>query len=116
MSSAHDPASFDKNVLQCIWSDCPACVLTGLPFDEFHHCHGRSGLLKSNDKRKLYSSPYNAVPLSRLAHSQCPILNDIDMRNALTTFVMRRVQDAIRRGDYRQTDDDVLFLSLIGRM
>ena len=118
---ADDPSNFDKPTLEAIWRPCDhKCILSGTAAWEFHHVWGRGqdfGVKPDDERRRLFSSPYNAFPISRQSHDNCPILNDTDMRNALTTFVMSKVQEAYAlRHVYTPTDDDCLFLSLIGRM
>jgi len=102
-----DKADFNKKALEKIYPLMRRqCILTAErePVD-WHHCLRRCG------GRREYGSPLNAIPIARKIHNFAP-LHD----RGLVLFFLERaekaVMDAVRRGDYKLTDNDKNFMLL----
>lgn len=109
--SREDIAAFNRETLRRIWGENPNCLLiTCDRADDFHHIVGRHGGKQNRALRVLYSSPYNACPLSRRAHTHCALLSAKGMQEALLSAVYKHIQNAINKGFYETTELDREFL------
>ncbi len=98
-----DHAEFDKRLLtKVVWQNDEPFSTFGEPCD-FHHVLGRGG------GNKLFSSPYNAIPLPRSVHEKGWI-NWPEARALFLKLARRQVDKAIERGLYEATDNDAAFL------
>jgi len=115
-SKGKDLANFDKESLLAIYGDCPTCEGFQCTFNatETHHIRTRGykfGAKPSSEKRKIFSSIFNASPLCRHHHALGEI-HRMDMEEDLLKKARNKVHDAMRRGDYTITDEDRLFLEI----
>lgn len=109
-----DLTSFDRDVLRGIWGEDPHCVLSpDRKAEKFHHIIGGYGSNKQRrDVRIFLSSPYNACPLSRSILRHCTLLRHRGMQLALLSATYKNVTNAIEKGLYVRTDNDIRFLRL----
>ena len=103
----NDPAAFDKQELAFIHGEVPRCFF--LPVekaDDYHHIVGRGTM----QERKIFSSPFNACPIIRKLHDNCPLLTTKPMRQCLLDHARKHVLNAVGRGNYSIVENDLFFL------
>lgn len=112
-SGTRDAASFDHDVLFRIHGEFVECFATPhVLYSEYHHCLSRGlefGAKKIHPLRYIFSSPLNAIPLSRTAHD-APNINDYDLRCLFLDRAMAKVMNS----DYEWQEKDYLFDRLVG--
>lgn len=102
-----DLASFDKEDLAFIHGSFPRCFF--LPIEQahdYHHIVGRGTM----QERKLFSSVFNACPITRKIHDTCPLLTLKPMKQCLLDHAIKHVLNAAGRGSYELKENDLLFL------
>lgn len=109
----NDPASFDKEALRAIYGDYVHCIFTAQQADDFHHCYSRGqefGHGFKSKKRKMFSSVFNAIPITRFVHDRFPLLNHAGVREALFSNTLKVVMNAVASKRYELTANDLEFL------
>jgi len=111
---SNDLAAFRPDDIFLIYGDRPRCFFTLLhQWVDAHHILGRgfqAGVRKSNPDREIFSSPYNFAPLQRDVHNG-PLRDHPLVRLVLLDKAAEKVNEAVRRGSYEQTELDLRFLS-----
>ena len=98
-----DTASFIEKDMRLIWTDNFYCQLCLRPASEMHHNLGRGyryGYIGTN--RKLFSSPFNSLPVCRDCHT------NIHKENPRRFLFKARVQ--IAKSGYEVNDNDRKFI------
>lgn len=112
-----DPASLRPADLAVVWGLTPVCVFTLSREVEFHHIVGRGqvhGVKLTDPDRKLFSSVFNAIPISRAVHHG-PLRDAREVRALFLRLANDRVLEAASYGRYEVTELDRRFLDEIAR-
>lgn len=113
-SGKPDAAKFNEADLESIHGKYPECFATPhVLYSEYHHCLGRGltlfGAKKNHPLRHIFSSPLNAIPLSRAAHDS-PDVNDYDIRCQF----LDKAKAKVANSEYVWQEKDYLFDRLVG--
>lgn len=118
MKPGTDPAAFDKEALSRIWQSgdsYPACVFNGVTADAWHHVFGHGeefgAKKRSYERRHMFSSVFNALPLTEEPHARYAMLNHPKQREVFFDHLYRVDMNAVAAGRYELTDVDVAFLN-----
>jgi hypothetical protein len=103
-----DLAAFDRQLLRAIYGEFPHCFfLPNRRAEQFHHIYGRGATRRD---KHIFSSVFNACPITAEIHANCPLLNTQGFRRSLVDHAIKHVHMAQAQGRYLLTDADIAFL------